>query len=363
MTSAGMNHWGRHFTDAEIAQAREGGRLLSMEVETSHVCNLRCIYCYSVAGKKQANELSLDEILDVIVQGIDLGVRRVILIGGGEPMLYPHLFDIIRFLHDHDIGIDLFTNGTLLNAENAKQLYDYGVEPVVKVNSLDPELQDNLVDSPGAYDLIHRGIEHLNAAGYPDAQHEMGIETIICAQNLPELPTLWRWARDRRWTPYFEMITFQGKAQKRHDLNVSVENLRNLFEELARIDREEYGRGWTPHPPVAGLSCSRHEYSCTITSSGYVQPCVGVDIKVGNIRHERLADILSGSPVVQSLRHVREGIKGACRECDALDTCYGCRGMAYHLLGDYLAADPLCWRNPRHLRLGKDGEPLHGAER
>ncbi|HNY26933.1 MAG TPA: radical SAM protein [Candidatus Sumerlaeota bacterium] len=343
------NRWGRHFSPEEIADARDNNRLLTMEIETSHVCNLRCVYCYSGAGHKQTNELSLEEILNAIRQGMYLGVRRVIIIGGGEPMLYPHLFDIIEFLHERDIAIDLFTNGTILNSENARMLYDYGVEPVVKCNSLNPSVQDFLSDVPGSFAQIQRGIERLRAAGYPDADHDMGIETIICAQNIPELPTLWRWARDRGLIPYFEMITFQGKAKRRYDLNVPVPELRRLFEDLARIDREEYGHTWEPHPPVAGLSCARHEYSCTITSTGYVYPCVGVDVKVGNVRYDTLANILRESPVVQSLRQIRNHVKGACHACEQVEGCYGCRGMAYHLMGDFLAPDPLCWHNPKHL--------------
>jgi radical SAM protein with 4Fe4S-binding SPASM domain len=181
----------------------------------------------------------------------------------------------------------------------------------------------------------------------------MGIETIICAQNNDELPDLWRWARDRRIVPYVEMITFQGRARDRSELNVPVDDLHRLFDELAAIDREEYGLTWPPHPPVAALSCSRHEYSCTVTANGYVQPCTGIDIKVGNIRQDRLAKILAESEVVRNLRQIRRNIKGACRECDMLETCYGCRGMAYHLTGDYLAPDPLCWRNPEHIRIGR----------
>ena len=110
----GKKRWGRHFSDEEIADARDNGRLLTMELETSHICNLRCIYCYSNAGKKLQNELTLDEMFDVIDQGIALGVRRVILIGGGEPLMHPHIMDIVEFLHRRGVAIDLFTNGTLL---------------------------------------------------------------------------------------------------------------------------------------------------------------------------------------------------------------------------------------------------------
>ena len=48
---------------------------------------------------------------------------------------------------------------------------------------------------------------------------------------------------------------------------------------------------------------------------------------------------------MQELRNYRANIKGPCRECDKSDSCYGCRGAAYQLTGDYLASDPLCWNN------------------
>jgi radical SAM protein with 4Fe4S-binding SPASM domain len=342
--------WGRHFSDAEILDARENGRLLTMEIETSHLCNLRCVYCYNSSGVKQHNELTLAEIFNVVEQGIELGVRRVILIGGGEPLMHPEVMAIIEFLHRKGLGIDLFTNGTLITAEKARQLREWNVEPVVKLNSLRPDVQDMLAAHPGTFEAIQRGLDHLMRAGYPTAELDLGIESIICSQNLEEIPAMWRWARDRGIVPYFEMITFQGRAKQRQDLNVPVAELERLFKKLSAIDRERYRIVWEPHPPIAALSCSRHEYSCTITSSGYVQPCTGVDIKVGNIRHDSLKNILAGSTVVDCLRHIRRHIKGACTSCDQLPVCYGCRGMAYHLTGDFLASDPLCWRNPKHVQ-------------
>ncbi|NQU41936.1 radical SAM protein, partial [bacterium] len=215
MTDLNKKRWGRHFTDEEIAFARDNGRLLTMEIETSHICNLRCIYCYNGSGRKLRNELSLGEILDAIRQGIDLGVRRVILIGGGEPLMYPHVDEIMAFLHAQGVAIDLFTNGTLITPDLAKQFYDLGVEPVVKCNSLNPQTQDFLVAQRGAYENIHRGLDCLREAGYPDEDHDLGIETIICSYNYRELPAMWRWAREQGMIPYFEMITFQGNAKNR----------------------------------------------------------------------------------------------------------------------------------------------------
>ena len=74
-------------------------------------------------------------------------------------------------------------------------------------------------------------------------------------------------------------------------------------------------------------------------------PCVGVTIPVGNIREEKLRDIIRDSEVIQDLRDYRHTIKGPCHTCEKADHCYGCRGAAYRLTGDYLASDPLCWKN------------------
>ena len=351
MTDLNKKRWGRHFSDEEIAATRESGQLLTMELETSHVCNLRCVYCYNSSGKSLSNELSLAELQDVIRQGKDLGARRIILIGGGEPLMHPQVMELIEFIRGQNLGVDLFTNGTVIKAAMARTLFELGVSPVVKLNSLDSQVQDDLANFPGASALIHQGLDCLMAAGYPTEDCDLGIESIICAQNYDELPSMWRWARERGITPYFEMITFQGRARNRRDLNVSVERLESLFQTLAKIDEEEYDHHWAPHPPVAGLNCSRHEYSCTITARGYVQPCTGVDLKVGNIRHASLKEILAESVVIQELRSARQKVKGACGECELLQKCYGCRGMAYHLTGDFLAADPLCWRNPEKIKV------------
>ncbi len=79
--------------------------------------------------------------------------------------------------------------------------------------------------------------------------------------------------------------------------------------------------------------------------TGDIYPCQGVDIPAGNIRRSPLSDILRTSPLIHDLRNIRTTIKGICAQCDLKAQCYGCRGMAYQATGDYLAADPLCWRH------------------
>jgi radical SAM protein with 4Fe4S-binding SPASM domain len=336
-------HWGLEFSQEEIAEARAKKGLLSLELELSRACNLRCIYCYASSGLPMENELSLSEIQDVVDQAVALGAKKIIVLGGGEPLLYPDLIDVIDYILSKDVKADLFTNGTLITPSKASALYDRGVAVVVKMNSRRPDIQDFLAGHSGTFQAIERGLEALKAAGYPDETHILGVETVICRQNYEELPQLWQWVRKQGIIPYVEVMTLQGRAKEYPDLEVSIQKTRTLFETLARIDAEEFGNKWIPHPPLAASHCARHEYSCTVVANGDIHPCPGVNLSVGNVREDTLENILHNSPVIQELRNIRKLIKGRCGKCELKYRCYGCRGNAYQITGDYLAEDPMCW--------------------
>lgn len=337
--------WGTPFSGAEIDAALKKGQLLTAELELSRVCDLRCIYCYASSGEKLPDELSYDEVKDAVVQCKNLGARKIIVLGGGEPMLYPRIMEVIRYIHGLGLKIELFTNGTRITPEIAAEFYKLKVEPVIKFNSLNPQTQDLLAGKKNSYQAIRKGMNNLLAAGYDDGSLPIGAQTIICQQNYDELSEMWRWLRSRKMIPYFETITDQGRAKDNGGLAVSPQKAGKLFVELSRIDRGEFGIEWKPKPPVAAFTCKRHLYSCTITTTGDVLPCPGVDIAAGNIRTAALAEIIAESNVFQNLRNIRKTIKGACKSCDLSSECYGCRGMAHHVNGDYLSSDPLCWRN------------------
>lgn len=88
---------GLDFTDKEITEANRRNRLLRVTIETSMACNLKCRYCSNKAGKPLPNELSLEEIKNDIDQALELGARSVVFIGGGEPLLYKHIFELIEY--------------------------------------------------------------------------------------------------------------------------------------------------------------------------------------------------------------------------------------------------------------------------
>jgi len=332
------------FTDQEIKAAVKNSRLLSMEIELSLRCNFHCQYCYVPDKLSFENELSFEELRDAITQAKNLGVKKIVILGG-EPMLYPQILKIIKFIRTENLEAEMFTNGFGITPEVAKQLFELGILVVLKMNSRKEDVQDALAGKKGAYKIIQEAFNNLKQAGFPAKTKRLGISTVICQQNFDEIISMWEWLRQQEIEPYFEIITPQGKGKINEWLHVDSQKLKETFYKIAKIDRKKYGIQWEPQPPLIGIKCLRHQFSCLLNSQGYVLPCVGINIPLGNIRQHKLADIIKESEVIQDLRNYRANIKGPCRQCDKISDCYGCRGAAYQITGDYLASDPLCWEN------------------
>lgn len=349
-----INNFTYGFSKEAIFQARDSNKLLTLDLELSRICNYNCKYCYSSAGVQLDKELSYMELCDIVDQAESLGVQSIVIVGGGEPLLYPYLKNIISYIFEKQIRIVLFTNGALLDKDMSHFLREHNVFPVLKANGISPKTINWLCGNTRAYVNFMDAVSCLQDVGYTDREGTFGISTIICRQNYNEIVPLWKWCRENKLIPYFERLCPQGRAL-RHNMQISTKELEDIFYKLFQLDKKEYNILWDAvHPPIAGASCSRHYYSLYIKSNGDAIPCSGIDIPVGNIREKELQQIIMGSNVIQDLRHIDSFIKGKCKHCDDADECYGCRGNAYQICGDYLAEDPLCWK------VGKSAENFCG---
>ena len=330
------------FTEDEI-RGVPPGRLLTMEIEFTLACNYRCPYCYATENDPPKDELSEEENRSALKQAQELGARKIIILGG-EPLIYPKLTEMIDYINELDMAVEIFTNGELLTEELASFFKSRNCRMVVKFNSFKEEIHDKMTGRKGSLAIAMRTLERLQNAGYRDMPDMLCASTVLSTENLEEAPELWRFLRSKGISPYFECITPQGRMRENPGLLPDSDDVKRIFDELARID-SEYGYEWTPQPPLAGDCCFRHTYSCVVHSNGDVTPCVGLDLVIGSIRTSPIEEIIRNSRTIQRLKNYRQYIKSPCKECEKIDHCYGCRGTAWQLTGDYLAADPTCWRN------------------
>ena len=329
--------------DENIRKLPQGMLVGKLDIELTARCNLRCPYCYATSGIPRKNEMSWDDIIYVITQAIKLGADNICVVGGGEPFMYAQIWHLLEYITKFGVKRSVVTNGTLLEKSDCQRLYGLGYKVIGKLNSFRSNIQDRLVGVEGAHKSIWRGIDNLLETGFASKDGPgLGLESVITSLNYDDIPEIWDWCRSNDIKPYFEMVTLQGQASKKHWLLVEPEQIKYLFEHLQAIDRQKYGFTWRIKPPMAAYGCDKHYYSCYVTSTGNVQPCPGVELEVGNIRKRPLQEILSNE-VFKTLRKIDCLIEEPCASCEHNGVCYGCRGEVFIAGLNLNAADPTCW--------------------
>ncbi len=334
--------------------------LQRISLELSRQCNLRCPFCYAQASAEARVGLTDDEVRAIIDEAVSLGACLISVVGGGETLLRQSILQdgvsCIDYANERGCYCVIYTNGTLVDRPAACWLAKRDVTVVSKLLSLRDSVQDQLVGVAGASPKIRRGIDALIEAGLAeDRPSRLALECVICRQNYDEMPDIWRWMRARGIIPEVEIPTLHGRATEHEqelffDEVEAPEKYRQLFEELLAIDRAEFGYDWIPHPPFVACSCRLYYSNCYVTDEGVVQPCASVDRAYGRLRvgahratGQPLSEIVT-SAEFRKLRRIHDHLKGACKDCDLLHTCYGCRAAAWHKTGDVFAEDPVCWR-------------------
>ena len=84
-----------------------------VELDPTSRCNLACPDCIS-GELLNKDELPPQRLLRLVDELIDAGVRAVIRIGGGEPMMHPSIGEVIRKLGSAGVKIGITTNGLFL---------------------------------------------------------------------------------------------------------------------------------------------------------------------------------------------------------------------------------------------------------
>ena len=108
--------WQRTVREAK----RTGSRLpplpdlvpLSINLDLTTACNYKCDHCIDWDILNQPQKHEEQELLDSIARMAERGLRSVILIGGGEPTLYPTFPQFVQFLKERGLQVSVVSNGS-----------------------------------------------------------------------------------------------------------------------------------------------------------------------------------------------------------------------------------------------------------
>lgn len=165
----------------------------SIAIELTAYCNQKCSYCYngwradngaSVEGAGKAELLArTNKLLDT------LDIDHVTLTGG-EPFAQPALWDLLELFAAHGVGVQIISNGGLIDERIAARLAPYRVRYVqVTLNGDTKELHEAHVGE-GHWEKTQRGIRALTAAGVPVVG--CVVVTKKNAASLGDILGLWR---------------------------------------------------------------------------------------------------------------------------------------------------------------------------
>lgn len=131
----------------------------------TRTCNLRCVHCYADShAEKYTGELTWEQCSAVID---DLARYKVnaLLLSGGEPLLHPHLPQLLERATSQGLKVTISTNGTRITPEYATLFKQLGVAYVgISLDGIGA-VHDSFRGVPGAFEKAIRGFKLCEEVG------------------------------------------------------------------------------------------------------------------------------------------------------------------------------------------------------
>jgi radical SAM protein with 4Fe4S-binding SPASM domain len=294
-----------------------------LQLEVTSACNLACAMClvsYRPAINRAEGAMSMD-LFRRLIDGTP-GLTRLTLQGLGEPLLQPHLLEMVTYAKARGIEVGFNSNAMLLTRERADRLVAAGLDWLhVSLDGATAETYEG-IRSRADFRRVAGGLRGLQEAKRAVGATRPSVQVVFVAmrRNLHELPDLVRLVSD--WG--VESVHVQGLSHDFTDTDPAgaYAGIRRFArdESLERVDpglvddvfaraREEADRVGVhlrlpAHQPTPARrepnqpGCSWPWDAAYITSSGIVQPCcmvMGDDrVAMGDLAEADLGEIWQG---------------------------------------------------------------------
>lgn len=261
-----------HYPDARrrykiIRQNSPSLRYLQLHV--TERCNLDCRHCY--LGSKGSTDLPLPSAKKAVKEFSKRGLK--LLITGGEPLLYPFLWDLLEYSRKYPIRIEVLSNGTYITPEVAAKLSLFVDCVQVSLDGL--QKGHELLRGKGTYNKTVKGIENL--IPYVD----VSIATMIHSGNIDEFPALEAMVKNlgaKEWN--LDVPSPKGTMLSNRELDPDHGAAADVY--------RNYGFGGETHEGHEDYSCGAH--LCSITVGGDITKCGFFTKGVGNLREISIAE-------------------------------------------------------------------------
>lgn len=340
----------------------------------TRACNLVCRHCYaSASGGPAPDELNLNEARRLVDQLAEYKVP-VVLFSGGEPLMHPHLFELIERAVKGGRRAVLSSNGLLIDRDTAARLKDLGLSYVgVSLDGL-AEAHDEFRRLPGAFERTVKAMALAREAGL-----KVGLRFTLSRRNVADLPGIFD-LMEREGIPRvcFYHLVGSGRGSEMGADNLSHEETRRAVDLIIDRTHEAHQKGRplevltvdnhadAPYLYLRLVAEGREERAAqvlellrlnggnssgrgigAISWNGLIHPDqFWRTVVLGNVREKSFAEIWQDpdNEFLQALKNKKDHVGGRCRACSFLDVCGGnLRARAEAATGDPWGEDPACY--------------------
>jgi radical SAM protein with 4Fe4S-binding SPASM domain len=337
-------------------------RTYSISWNLTKRCNLNCDHCYLDAdfrGGVRTDELGTEECFRVIDQIAEVNPNAFLILTGGEPLLRPDIYEIVRYAADKKFMVVLGTNGTMINHTVAKKIKEAGAHGVgISIDSMDAIKHNKFRGVDQAWENSTKAFEILNEVGV-----DFLIQMSVSEMNYKEIPDVVAYAESIgaiAFNLYFLVCT--GRGQGNTDISNAAyeEALKTLYK--LQMDYKgrlminskcapQYKRVVYENDPESVYQrtysggCPAGTHYGRISPEGDLTPCPFIAESVGNLKDSSFKDLWNNAPLMNQLRD-RKSLEGKCGTCEFSSMCSGCRARAFAETGNYMAEDNSCDYEP-----------------
>ena len=175
-----------------VAPERPRRLPISIQIEATSKCNLRCPCC-SHSREKDTGRHLIEEDLCRILDRLPWSPTSVVLSGIGEPLMNPHFFSLVDILAERKIQCEFFTNGTLLTARKRQAILSRpNINTVIiSCDGAEKATFENL--RAGAnFETWKQSVREFSTAAkqQPERKPSLGLNVVVNKQNLHEIKNI-----------------------------------------------------------------------------------------------------------------------------------------------------------------------------
>jgi len=283
-------------------------------IEITNKCNYKCIHCYGSFSPDNFEEMSLDDIKLTTRELKKLNINNIQVIGGEPFSLQKDKFkDILSYLAKHFKVIEIYTNGSFLDADWLQFIKKYNFKLSVSLYHHTEDIHNKITQNHSSYFVLKNTIKLIEDSG---VDYRIGYTRTKLNKNTSS-----------------ELLKNNLKIQND---NIKIDNIRvsgrgnfNLIDKEVLAHKSiTYNTFQTLKLKSKNFIKNLSHHNCFsgkfyISSDLTVYPCVMERrINYGNLKYDNLDTLLSRNGKVINL--TKEDIE-YCRDCEFKYSCFDCR--------------------------------------